>query len=290
VTSCRLLALDLDGTLLRDDGGVAGEDQAAIAEARARGIVVTIATGRLPASTLPHARALDLDAPLVCADGAVIINAKDEAVTRTRPLSEEICERVSTLGRNAGLPTFFLTPDALLARPSDLDGQGLASLRGFTENVQTLQGSLKEAVLNASRGGRPIIAGFLVGDIDQIQQAADLVRIEQQKRPIAEVEPEVFPVGDGGLWAVRVRATSSTKGAGLAAVCAARGIAASHVATIGDWYNDMSMFAWAGQSFVMAGAPEEVARVAQTRLAAKAGQGGGVAEAVACILGGHSPG
>ncbi|HEY0711333.1 MAG TPA: HAD hydrolase family protein [Polyangia bacterium] len=280
--------MDLDGTLLRDDGSIAGDDRAAIAEARARGIAVTIATGRLPASTLPHARALDLAGSLVCMDGAVVVDAGRGAVTRTNPLSESACERVARLGTKTGLSTFFLTADALLARPNEVSNQHLASLYGFTQNVEAYAGSVGNVAATALRNGRPILAGFLVGPSDDVQHAANLVRTEERGRAAPEVEPEAFPVGDQDLWAVRVRSASSTKAAGLAAICAETGITAAEVAAVGDWYNDLSMLAWAGQSFVMGGAPAQVAQVARTKLAARAGQGGGIAEVVALLLRGHS--
>ena len=66
----RLLALDLDGTLVKTDGSYDPRDLEAIAEARRRGIEVLLATGRLIGGTAPVARDLSLTAPMVCADGA----------------------------------------------------------------------------------------------------------------------------------------------------------------------------------------------------------------------------
>jgi hydroxymethylpyrimidine pyrophosphatase-like HAD family hydrolase len=50
------------------------------------------------------------------------------------------------------------------------------------------------------------------------------------------------------------------------------------VATIGDWYNDVSMLEWAGQSFAMGQAPAEVKGAAKHSLRATAETGGAVAE------------
>jgi hydroxymethylpyrimidine pyrophosphatase-like HAD family hydrolase len=55
-------------------------------------------------------------------------------------------------------------------------------------------------------------------------------------------------------------------------------ISANEVATIGDWYNDISMLKWAGHSFAMGQAPEEVKEAAKHSLRATAETGGGVAE------------
>src|SRR6185436_386927 len=60
----RLLAIDVDGTLLRSDGTVADADRAAIAAALEQGVTVTLATGRLSSSAMPFARALALTVPL----------------------------------------------------------------------------------------------------------------------------------------------------------------------------------------------------------------------------------
>ena len=79
-----LLALDLDGTLLRDDKTIAPEDAAAIRGAAAHGIAVTLATGRLTTGTLPTARELGLSTPLVCADGGLLVDPqRGEALDRS---------------------------------------------------------------------------------------------------------------------------------------------------------------------------------------------------------------
>src|SRR5688572_14134450 len=75
----RLLALDLDGTLLRDDGRIDPRDRDAIRRARANGCTVTLATGRVTASTMHVALSLALDAPLVCADGRIVADPRSGA-------------------------------------------------------------------------------------------------------------------------------------------------------------------------------------------------------------------
>src|SRR5262245_23825354 len=77
--NARMLALDLDGTLLRNDGTIDARDAAAIARARAAGWAVTLATGRMTAATLHVAHALDLDTPLVCGDGRVVAHPRSGA-------------------------------------------------------------------------------------------------------------------------------------------------------------------------------------------------------------------
>src|SRR5215468_3763927 len=69
----RLLALDLDGTLLRRDGVVDDRDIAAIAELQAAGVVVTIVTGRLHSGATFAARACRIDGAIGCVDGSHLV-------------------------------------------------------------------------------------------------------------------------------------------------------------------------------------------------------------------------
>ena len=87
-----------------------------------------------------------------------------------------------------------------------------------------------------------------------------------------------FPTGDE--WVIRVLRAECTKGAGLARVAALLGIARGDVAAVGDWLNDVEMLQWAGRSFAMPEAPEEVKRSASDVL-----ERGGVADAIARWLG-----
>jgi hypothetical protein len=68
----RLLALDLDGTLMESDSVISPRVRQAIAAAQQRDVVVTLATGRMLDFTLPFARDLSITAPLICYQGGLI--------------------------------------------------------------------------------------------------------------------------------------------------------------------------------------------------------------------------
>ena len=72
VQPVRLIALDIDGTLVGENLVIGPRTRAAIAEARRRGIVVSLVTGRMASSALEFARELDLSAPIVAQQGALI--------------------------------------------------------------------------------------------------------------------------------------------------------------------------------------------------------------------------
>src|SRR5207253_1198193 len=71
----RVLALDLDGTLLTDDLRITRRSHDAIRRARARGVAVLLASARPPRAMLRYHRHLELDTPLVAYNGALVWDA-----------------------------------------------------------------------------------------------------------------------------------------------------------------------------------------------------------------------
>ena len=68
----RLIALDIDGTLVGEDLVIGPRTLDAIAEAKRRGIAVSLVTGRMATSALPFAEALGLTGPVVAQQGAMV--------------------------------------------------------------------------------------------------------------------------------------------------------------------------------------------------------------------------
>ena len=67
-----LIALDIDGTLIGDDLEIGPRTRAAVRAARQRGVIVSLVTGRMVSSAMRFARELELDAPIVGYQGAII--------------------------------------------------------------------------------------------------------------------------------------------------------------------------------------------------------------------------
>ena len=70
----------------------------------------------------------------------------------------------------------------------------------------------------------------------------------------------------------------------LARLAARLNIHRDQVAAVGDWFNDVGMFRYAGRSFAMGQAPEVIHREATDRLLATSATGGGIAEAISALL------
>lgn len=265
----RLLALDLDGTLLRDDGTIDPRDEAAIREARANGCAVTLATGRVTAATLHVARALGLDVPLVCADGRILAEAESGATIEVFTVPQR--ERALAILREHALEPLLVLPHEIVHEESAREQLGFVTT--VWERVQCV--SLDDFV-----GEHPVMLLGL-GEADTVREASLTLGV----RLGDAVDVACYPLGKGPH-VVRVRAPGHDKHTGIARVAERLGIARERVAAIGDWFNDLGMLQWAGHSFAMGGAPESVCAAATEVLDARAGHGGGVAEALSRWLSG----
>ena len=90
----RLVAIDLDGTLVNDALTIHERDLAAVKAATATGVHVVIATGRMFRSSLPYARMLGLTGPIINYQGAVIRDITSEEVLYKCELTVEMQQRV----------------------------------------------------------------------------------------------------------------------------------------------------------------------------------------------------
>jgi hypothetical protein len=96
----RLIALDIDGTLLTTSKGVSPRTRAALEEARRAGAHIVLVTGRRYPAALKVARELAHAVPLVLHNGALIV--EDGRVLRCRPLPREAARRAVRIGRARG--------------------------------------------------------------------------------------------------------------------------------------------------------------------------------------------
>ena len=272
----RLLALDLDGTLLRPRGGIDPRDVDAVHRAVEAGITVTIATGRIATGALETARALGMRAPIVCAEGALIVDPAHGAVIERQVLPAHAVESLLATLDAHDLRPFWFTHDEV--HGEEAGAAHLDYVNAWSPRV-TLHATLRGSTVWARRDEVAMAIG--VGDRAAVEAAHARVTEDQA----GTLTALAFPVFRADAWTLLARNAAVDKAVGLARVAALLGIDRAEVAVVGDWLNDVPMFRWAARSFVMGQAPPEVAVHATDRLAATHRTGGGVAEAIAKLLG-----
>lgn len=250
VDSIRLLAVDIDGTLLNPQFQISEPDLTALRNAHAEGIEVILVTGRRHAFALPIAQQLGFDLWLICSNGAVTRSLSGETFHRDL-LPQQTCREL------CGMMQEFRGQTVLTF---DKDGRGAIVL----EHLQLLEVSIRHWLqknmeyiefvvpIENALTTDPVQAMFC-GPVALMQQA--LRALESSGLPITVLRTE-YPGRD--LSIVDVLNAECSKGHALERWANHRGITRDQVMAVGDNYNDIEMLAFAGHPFIMENASQEL--------------------------------
>ena len=273
----RMIAVDLDGTLLGADGRCGARNLAALKAAEEAGIYVAIATGRRHCYALHVLRELGLknDTMLVSSNGAVARRFDSTLIQRTLmdpETAEWLCGHLDEF-RDALVVTF----DRVGADGEDARGALVI------EEFEALQGSIAHWMRNNERyisQIQPIedclnddapIQMMLCGTVERMRRAeAHMaahpnvagVGMKKAGAQIALNRTE-YPARD--LSIVDILPAGCSKGGALVRLAEARGFGADQIMAIGDNWNDLSMLEVAGSPVLMGNAPEGLHAVAAER-------------------------
>jgi len=272
--SIRLIAIDIDGTLLNPQFQISKTDLAALRHAHAQGIEIILVTGRRHTFALPIAQQLGFDLWLICSNGAVTRSLSGETFHRDL-LPKETCRDLCIAMQDFRGQTVLTY---------DVPGRGAIVL----ETLEHLEGSIQRWLeknmeyiefvipIENSLTTDPVQAMFC-GPVALMQQALRV--LEKCGLPITVLRTE-YPGRD--LSIVDILNTGCSKGHALERWTKYRGISREQVMAVGDNYNDIEMLAFAGRSFIMGNASEELLGRGWTMT--RSNTESGVAAAIAHVL------
>ncbi len=272
----KLLAIDLDGTLLDHAGDAKDEDVHAIKKLKARGIKVTILTGRLFSGTRPSAELLGIDGPVGCADGSHVVQVRGQKTLLHRGIRGRAADRLrDSLERN-DLVAFLFAEDAIVHDERGADY--LPYVRTWSTDLRYAHRVTEHALWDSKEGMTAVVALGREANIGRT--VADIQRDETEAMQVA-----MFPFRRDAdksreHWGMVARAAGGTKGTALAWMAAHYGIDVGETVCVGDWLNDLPMLQTAGRSFAMGQSPDEVKKAATDVLDRDIARGGGIAEAI----------
>lgn len=271
MTPIRLIAADLDGTLLDPAGDLSPRTLSAVAAAHERGVIIVLATSRRFTGAAPVAQALgDVDA-LALYDGAHVRAFPSGEVLFAHTLAASLGQSVSEIMTTHGLqPIAQLVGDdgeRLIAGPhsarADWAAAYLASAHAQVEHAPLAQ-------LCAGRPDPVRLVAF--GPLRRVRQAARAVAahfaIGESIKPETKVGTQVLALGNYGAAELTVFSHTASKGTALTRLAKRFGIPLSQTMAIGDGLNDISMLRAAGLGVAMASAPRAVQRAASAVTAA----------------------
>ncbi|MEV4556365.1 HAD family hydrolase [Kitasatospora sp. NPDC049285] len=265
----RLVATDLDGTIVRSDGTVSARTVAALNRAERAGARVVLVTGRPPRLMAPIAAAFGHRGTAICSNGAFRYDLRTGAVTAERAIPADVLAEAATRLRAA------------------VPGIGLA--------VEYAHGLAADPWYEAGEWDADTVVDR-VGDGELFGRAAPKLLGRHATLGADELLARARPALDGLVTAyhsngerlVEAIGLKVSKAEALAELAAEHGIGPAETVAFGDMPNDLPMLAWAGRSYAVAGAHPEVLAAADEVVGGN--DADGVAEVLEGLFGGGEQG
>lgn len=244
-TGIRLIATDLDGTLLGTDGMVSARTRAALEGARDAGILTIPVTARQPIGLRPVAEQAGFTGWALCGNGAYGMHLTTGEQLFAEELSADVQHELAEALEQ-------VLPDLVYASVRN-GGDLFAAQTGYAD----LSDVSDHKRAPETMGGVP--------RADVLAAPSLKLTIRHASVPIPEIYATLQSLGLTGFEAtlsgapfVEVMAAGVTKATGVAQVCARLGIDSSEVLAFGDALNDLEMLRWAGHGVAVANALELV--------------------------------
>lgn len=242
----RLVATDIDGTLLRDDRTISPRTAGVLARITAAGTPVVLVTGR-PIRWLPLVYdQLAEPLPAICANGAVVYDPVADEVLRADPLAPELLAEVARRLR-AAVPEVSFAVEIVNSRQMRHEAHYPLRWDADIEAIRAVE-SLEELLATPAV---KLLARSVEHDPD-----AFLRVVATALEGLAEATHSSY----SGL--VEISAAGVTKAAGLAWYADRLGIDERDVLAFGDMPNDVPMLTWAGRAVAVANAHPAVLEIA----------------------------
>jgi Cof subfamily protein (haloacid dehalogenase superfamily) len=261
--SIRLIAIDIDGTLMPSGGPrISPRNCAALQAAEAAGIEIVISTGRRQAYAMPLVAQVGLseDSVMISSNGAVV-RGFDGTLLDRRFLPVETARALSALLRGYGTAVFTF----------DREGTGALVI----ENMHQLHARIDrwveanrpyllevQPIERAFDGGEEPIQGMVCGTVAEMIVAEKQLLLSNVAELVAMHRTEYAA---RNLSILDLLPPGCSKGAALHSLAGIRGLERDQIMAIGDNLNDLEMLEYAGRAVVMANASDEILALARQR-------------------------
>jgi len=229
----KLVAIDIDGTLIDDDFKVSKRTVDKIRALRDRGVNVTLATGRTYRSAKQYTDILNIDDPIICYNGALVKDNSNGNIIYDARLPLDISKKIIGFGEKEKLDIKVYTDDTLYVEDDDERTREICKNHKIDYKVI---GKLSE---NIEKGAQMII---LIEDeerIREIRKKIDSMDIKNVSYTMST--PRSLEFGAPGV----------NKGNALKVLADKYGIESKEILAIGNSLNDLGMFKYAGTGIAM---------------------------------------
>jgi Cof subfamily protein (haloacid dehalogenase superfamily) len=240
--SIKLVAIDLDGTLLTDDYKILPQSKAGLKLLQQADIGIIICTGRGPNACYHIMDELQLEGYYITHNGGVTLHYPGHEIYSINDMTRQELEGVISFCREKSIHFDVSTPFHMY-------------IEGITPAAEQMYQLYRvEPILRPSiEGVNEQFAKFTLFAEESILDKAYPILIKKNPH---------LRISRSGKTFIDVLHPNATKEIALKQYCDAKGIAAEEVVAIGNYFNDIGMLHWAGLGIAMANSPDEVIRAA----------------------------
>lgn len=281
----KLLALDMVDTFLDSNNTILEPVEQGIRRLLHRGIEVTLASGRFPASLWLHARFLGMRFPLIALNGGALVDPISGTPMETFPIASDTAVEIARFAKSKGMYLQFYGYNTLyVAELNDFNRKW--PLKNVVRNPD------KKLTFNNYRGQANSIGVLPVEDLEKYlstkkPKMLKAVIIDEDLELVDRVYEEMktwpdLAVTRTGEGRFDINGKNVSKKTTLEYICKKRGIAPEEVVAAGHLENDLEMIRWAGLGIAMGDADPMVKKYAG--IVTDTSDEGGIARAIQRIF------
>ena len=246
----KLLLLDIDGTLLGEEGTISAEDKETLTRVRDAGIQVSLSTGRVILACRKIIHDLSLDGYHIFCDGALVSNPAKGDEIYAKPVRPELVKQAVAFAHAQGI---------------NLD---LYSTSGYFVEKETWSSDLRRKFFDMEctvadfdrvwQKERIIKGTLVISSAEERAKAASFCLQFQNDFDFTATKTPAYPEIDF----INVLAKGVGKGEALQTLAPYLGVTLTEIVAIGDGSNDISLLSRVGLAVAMNNAPDELKAVA----------------------------
>ena len=243
----KIIALDMDATLLNKDKIITEKTEKALIEAQKKGVKVAIASGRMPLGVKKYAKQLQLEkygGYCICFNGGLIMDAHSQIIYK-RYLDKKYIQIACDEVKNTDITVVVHRCDGLF---------GNSNRNSFTD--------IAPKTVNAPLIQYENLPEIIDWDIHKILFVGELEQLEKLKERLIHKYSHQLEIVFSSPWFLEAMPKGVDKGTALKVICEKSGIDISQTIVCGDNFNDRAMLETAGLSVVMANGVEEMKKIA----------------------------
>lgn len=248
----KMIAIDMDGTLLNSEKKVSERTKEVIIAAQEAGKKIIITTGRIFTSARLYSQYIGLKTPIIACNGAIIKGVEGEKIFKTHPVDEEIIVNAIEICNEIGVPYHFYSEDKIYST------KNIGLYEFYHQEERNIDASYRIPFFDINNFSsisniKEEILKFNVWD-------KDIDKILLTLNKIKHIE-NAF-VTSSSPYNIEITNQAATKGNALKELGEFYGIKKEEIISIGDSYNDISMIEYAGLGIAMDNSQADIKEIA----------------------------